>query len=61
MNCLADRYTGHSDTGSCRLQRGLGNLGVDFVGYGNILSKSCRPALSDALGWTISKYEYQFV
>jgi prophage antirepressor-like protein len=26
--------------------------------YGNILSKKSRPALSDALGWTISKYEY---
>jgi hypothetical protein len=56
---LADRYAGHSDTGNCRLQRGLGYLGVDFVGYGNILSKSCRPALSDAFSWTISKYEYQ--
>ena len=60
-NCLEDRYAGHNDTGNCRLQRGLGYLGIDFVGYGNILSKSCRPAISDALGRTISKCEQQFV
>ena len=57
MNCLADRFASHSDTGNCRLQRGLGYLGTDFVGYGNILSKSCRPAISDALAMTISKNE----
>jgi hypothetical protein len=54
---LADRYASHSDTGNCRFQRGLGYIGTDFVGYGNILSKSCRPAISDAFDRTISKNE----
>jgi hypothetical protein len=57
---LADCYAGHSDAGNCRLQWGLGNLGVDFVGYGNTLSNSFRPSLSDAFGWTFSKYECLF-
>jgi len=36
-----------------------GVLAISASIYGNILSKSCRPALSDALGWMISKCEYQ--